>query len=190
MTFLVISVIVVAFICFVLFVPIGIGAKYENGAFFIINVSFLSFCIPFNKAFKRKKKKKDNEEKPQPRKELEKGINKLDFILSLFGDFRHFVRKGVSMSDFEFDLSFGTAEACSTAVTVGALYALVYNLLGLCDKIIRITKPNVKITPFFNEAVFSLKVKGIIKTTVAHIIATAVIFAFKYSKYKSQKRRK
>lgn len=192
MTFLVITGIILAFLIFLLFVPLGIGAKYENGAFVIVKIAFISFDIPVNKliAGKKRKKLKSTEKQKKPEEELEKSIIGLDFILSLFGDFRRFVRKGISLSDFELNLTFGTADAASTAVTTGILYTLVYNLLGLIDKLMKVKEPVVNITPIFNEATFEINAVGIIRTTLAHIIATAIVFAYKFLKYKSQKRRK
>ncbi len=191
MTFLIIMAIILIFLCFIMFMPLGIGAKYENGAFIVAKLAFFSFEIPFNKVIRKKEKgsTSDMHRKNAPEKEIEKGINKLDFILTLFGDFRRFVRKGISLGEFDLRMVFGTSEAASTAVSVGLLYTLIYNFLGLADKIVEVKNPVVKIQPVFNEATFSIYAKGIIKTTLAHIIATATVFAYKYFKYKSQKRR-
>ncbi|MBQ7974553.1 MAG: DUF2953 domain-containing protein [Clostridia bacterium] len=192
MTFLVITGIILAFLIFLLFMPLGVGAKYENGTFVIVKIAFFSFDIPVNKLIggKKQKKKKITEKSKKPEEEIEKSIVGLDFILSLLGDFRRFVRKGISLSDFKFNLTFGTADAASTAVTTGLLYTLVYNLLGLIDKLMKVEQPEVNITPIFNEATFAITAVGIIRTTLAHIIATAIVFAYKFLKYKSQKRRK
>lgn len=192
MTFFIIMAIILLFLCLVLFTPLGIGIKYENGAFIVVKLAFFSFDLPLNKLLRKKKKKTSNDTHKQknPQREIEKGINKLDFVLSLFGDFRRFVRKGISLSEFDLKMVFGTSEAASTAVSVGMFYTLIYNFLGLTDKIVEVKNPVVKIQPMFNEATFSICAKGIIKTTLAHIIATAIVFAYKYSKYKSQKRRK
>lgn len=192
MTFLVITAIILAFLVFVLFMPIGIGVKYENGAFVIVKIAFFSFNIPVNKLIgaKKQKKEKTSEKPKKPEEEIEKSIIGLDFILSLLGDFRRFVRKGISLSDFKLDLTFGTADAASTAVTTGLLYTLVYNLLGLIDKLMKVKEPKVNITPIFNDATFHITATGIIRTTLAHIIATAIVFAYKFFKYKRQKRRK
>lgn len=192
MTFLVIAGIILVFLIFLLFIPLGVGAKYENGAFVIVKIAFFSFDIPINKLIgeKKQKKNKATEKQKKPEDEIEKSIVGLDFVLSLLGDFRRFVRKGFSLSDFKLNLTFGTADAASTAVTTGLLYTLVYNLLGLVDKLMKVDNPEVNIKPIFNEATFAITATGIIQTTLAHIIPTAIIFAYKFFKYKSQKRRK
>lgn len=182
---------IILLILLLLFIPIGIGAKYENGAFVLVKVAFFKKEIPINKLISgSKKKKKQKEEKPRkPEEELEKNIVGLDFILSLLGDFRRFVRKRISLYSFSIDIRFGTADAASTAVTTGLMWSLIYNLLGLIDKIMYVDNPKVNITPVFNEATFSTRAEGIIKTRLAHIIATAIVFAYKFLKYKKHKRR-
>lgn len=193
MTLLITLGVILAVLLIVLFIPIGIGAKYENGAFVIVKVAFLAFDIPINKIIGKPSAKKDakKEEKEQkPEEEIEKSIVGLDFILSLFGKFRRFVRKGIRLKDFVLKITFGTGDAASTAVTTGLLWSLTYNLLGLIDKLMIVDKPDVNVEPLFNTATFSAVAKGIIQTTLAHIIATAIIFAYKYFKYKRQKRRK
>ena len=114
----------------------------------------------------------------------------LDFVLSLFGDFRRFVRKRFSLSQFELKVTFGTAEAASTAVLTGHIYSLSYNILALIDKLMYVDNPRVEVTPVFNDATFSANAQGIIRTRLAHIIATATVFAYKFLKYKRNKKRR
>ena len=118
MTPFIITGIILAVLIFMLFVPIGIGAKYENGAFFIVKIAFLTFDIPVNRVIKPKKKKakKEPQKDLKPDEELDKAVVGLDFVLSLLGDFRRFVRKRISLYMFDINITFGTADAASTAV--------------------------------------------------------------------------
>lgn len=191
MTPFIIAGIIIAFLIFVLYMPLGVGAKYENGAFFIVKIAFFSFEIPVNRVIKPTKKKKKSEKKEKkPEEEIDKAVIGLDFILSLLGDFRRFVRARISLYKFDFAVTFGTADAASTAVLTGHMWSLVYNLLALVDKIVYVDNPKVNVTPVFNDATFSIKASGIIKTRLAHIIATAVVFAYKFLKYKRNKIRR
>ncbi len=189
-----ITILIVLFVLLIiLFMPIGVGAKYENGVFVIVKIALFSFDIPINKVIKKPsgKKKKRKEEKPKkPEDDLEKGIIGLDFILSLFGNFRRFVRKKVRLSDFKLKISIGTSDAASTAVTTGLLWSLSYNLLGLIDKLVLVKDPIVKVEPEFNQATFSITAQGIFATCIANIIAVAVVFVFKFLKYKNKKTRR
>lgn len=183
--------IIVAVLILILYTPIGVGLKYEDGAFIIVKVAFWKFNISLKKVLnKPEKKEKKKDEPKEPEKELEKSIIGLDFILSLFGDFRRFVRKRFSLSEFELKVTFGTADAASTAILTGHLYSLSYNILALIDKLIYADNPKVDIVPVFNDATFSASAQGIIKTRLAHIIATAIVFAYKFLKYKRNKTRR
>lgn len=182
--------IIIAVLILILYIPIGVGLKYEDGTFIIVKIAFKNFNIPLNKVLNKPKKKGKKDEDKKSENELEKSIIGLDFILSLFGDFRRFVRKRFSLSNFELKVTFGTAEASSTAVLTGHLYSLSYNILALIDKLLYVDNPLVEVTPVFNNATFSAKAQGIIKTRLAHIIATATVFAYKYFKYKRNKKRR
>lgn len=185
---IIISIIAVILIV-ILFIPIGVGAKYESGAFVIVKVAFWKYDISINRILKMtSKKEKDNEK--TPKKELDNGINWLDFILSLFGDFRRFVRKHFTLTDFSLKITVGTAEAASTAVSTGMIWSLAYNLLALFDKLVYVKEPKVEVEPKFNEATFSVSAGGIITTNLAYIIATAIVFAYKLFKYKRIKTRR
>lgn len=186
---LIITVIIIAVLVLILYIPLGVGLKYENGAFIIVKLAFKNFEIPLKKVLNKPKKKGDKKEK-NPEEEIEKSIVGLDFILSLFGDFRRFVRKRFSLCEFGLTIAFGTADAASTAVLSGHLWSLSYNLLALVDKLVYVDNPKVDITPVFNEATFSARAQGIIKTRLAHIIATAIVFAYKFLKYKRNKSRR
>ena len=179
--------IIIAVLVLLLYIPLGIGIKYDNGTFIIAKVAFMKFDIPLNKAVKKKKK---IEKKKKADEEIEKSIIGLDFILSLFGNFRRFVRRHFSLSDIDIKICFGTAEAASTAVLTGHLWSLIYNLLALLDKLLYVDNPKVDITPQFNEATFKASAEGIIKTRLAHIIATATVFVYKLLKYKRNKTRR
>ncbi len=187
---LIIMGIIIAVLILILYIPIGVGLKYENGTFVIVKIAFKNFNIPLKKVLIKPKKKGKKEEKKKSEKELEKSIVGLDFILSLFGDFRRFVRKRFSLSQFELKVTFGTAEAASTAVLTGHIYSLSYNILALIDKLMYVDNPRVEVTPVFNDATFSANAQGIIRTRLAHIIATATVFAYKFLKYKRNKKRR
>lgn len=182
--------IIIAVLILILYIPLGVGLKYENGAFIIVKLALWNFDIPLEKLLNRPKKKKAKEKEIKPEKELEKSIVGLDFVLSLFGDFRRFIRKRISLTEFALKVTFGTADAASTAVLSGHLWSLSYNLLALIDKLIYVDNPKVEVVPIFNEATFSITAGGIIKTRLAHIIATAIVFAYKFLKYKRNKTRR
>lgn len=184
MTFPVVFLIVVIILLIVLFIPVGIGAKYEDGVFVIVKISILKFDIPLNRKVKKLSKKNNS----SPDDDLNKSIISIDFILSLLGDFRRFVRKRLCLEEFNLNLTFGTSEASSTAVSTGALWGIVYNLLGLVDKVVRVKNPKVDITPEFNTLTLRVSTQGIVTSCIAHIIAVTVVFVFKYLKYKKSRR--
>ena len=172
-----------------LFVPVGIGVKYENGAFVIVKVSFFYFNISFEKIADKLISKKEKTE-TDVEKEIDRAIVDLDFVISFFGDSRRFIRKKFTLSEFKLDVELGTAEAASTAVLTGMLYTFAYNLLALINQLVYVDKPAVNVNPRFNDATFKLVLRGIIKARIVHIIAVVFIFVFKLLKYKKYKEEK
>ncbi len=185
-----ISLFVLMIIIVVLFMPLGLGIKYENGAFLIVKVSVFSFNISFEKIVDRFLNKPKEKKETDIEKEIDKSIVDVDFIISLFGNFRRFVRKRFNLTKFDLDVEIGTAEAASTAVLTGMLYGFAYNLLALIDQLVLVKDPKVNVKPQFNDAVFALTLRGIITARLVHIIATAIVFAYKLLKYKINKTRR
>lgn len=194
MTLAIVLSIIFASLLLILFIPIGIGMRYDDSALFLVRIAVFSFSFPFRLKVKDGKKKKTKTDKKEPEeekgaKEIEKSALGLDFILDLFGDFRAFVRKGLFLKDFKLEIDFGVSDAAATAVTVGALWGAAYGLIALIERLFTVKKPEVDVTPRFNEDVFRMTAQGIIVTRLAHIIAVALILVYKYLKYKNSKRR-
>ncbi len=184
-TFVIIG-IIFAVLVILAYIPIGIGAKYDNGVFVIVKISVFKFNIKLNKKVKKLSKKDDKSSSAE--EEINKSIIGLDFILSLLGDFRRFVRKRFSLEDFNINIVFGTSEASSTAVASGAFWALIYNLIGLIDMLVQVKKPYIDIKPIFNDAVWNLTAEGVIVSRPVHVVATAFVFVCKFLKYKKSRR--
>ncbi len=186
---LIVLFIIVLLLLFVLFIPVGIGLRYENEVLAVFKIGALKFSSPLNIKGGKKKEKKKEGEKPEnePEKKLEEGIDKLDFFLDLMGDFRRFIRKTTTLSDFEVRMKIGTGNAASTAVAVGAVWGLLGVFTGLIDLLAEVKKPVYEVKPEYGEAVFSITAGGIIVTRIAYIIAAAIVFVWKYLKYKKSK---
>lgn len=184
--------IILMIIAILLVVPVGLGIKYENGGFVIVKVSFFSINISFEKILDKilSKPKEKKTENADIEKEIDKSIVDIDFIISLFGDFRRFVRKRFILKQFDLNVEIGTAEASSTAVITGMLYGFAYNLLALIDQLVMVKDPKVDVKPQFNDAVFKLTLRGIITARLVHIISAAIVLAYKFLKYKYKSRRK
>ena len=118
-----------------------------------------------------------------------KGRFGLDFILSFLMETKKFLRKKFKADIVNINVNVGTADAASTAVVSGTLYGVFYGILSIVDRFIFIPKPLVNINPQFNSATFTFSLEGIIKTRIVHIIATAIIFAYKFFKYKKQEKK-
>ncbi len=170
-----------------LFIPIGIGLRYENKVLAVFKIGALKFSSPLNIKDGKKKEKESKEPEAEPEKTLEKEIDKLDFFLDLMGDFRRFIRKTTILSDAEVRIKIGTGDAASTAVAVGAIWSLLGVLTGLIDLLAEVKKPVYEVKPEYGEAVFSITAGGIIVTRIAYIIAAAIVFVWKYLKYKKSK---
>lgn len=186
--------IVFVFLILILFIPIGIGMKYEKNALILVRIAFLSFSVPIKKKIKKKSPPKKNKEPKKKEdmkgaEELERSALGLDFILDLLGDFRRFARKGLKLEKFELKIEIGVQDAAVTAIATGALWGAAYSLVALLERLFIIKKPVVNVNPRYNEEVFALTARGIIVTSIAHIIAVGLILWIKYLKYKNSKGR-
>ena len=93
----------------------------------------------------------------------EKFSNLINTSLRLIGKYAY-------VEKLDLNITVGTSNAATTAVTVGSLWASVYSLLGVIAGIVPVEKHNVNISPDYVNTVFSLSGKCIIKCRMVHII--------------------
>ena len=66
-------------------------------------------------------------------------------------------------------------DAAATGVVYGTTSALMYNLIGAIDKVIKIEGVEIDYKPDFNNELIFIELESIIRTNIYHILALAVI---------------
>lgn len=178
-----IVIVLVILIC-ILFLPIKAELLYKEQA--KLKVTFSGVPI-----YKKTLKKGEGQKSKPPEKKakkLEENSQKLGDKIDAFREFYKITTKllnrFVKLHEITMKLEFGTGDAPTTAISVGALWGVLYGLIGRIGNICEIKKHNVEINPNYNGAVFSFEGKCIIKSSLAYIIIIAITILMKI---KSQK---
>lgn len=79
-------------------------------------------------------------------------------------------KKYLNVEEFKVNLSVGTGDAATTAISVGALWGVVYSFIGALGMLVYINEPKVALTPNYSEAEFKTEAQCIICCRIVHII--------------------
>lgn len=144
-----------------MFVPIGIKARYTDSFKCVLTVGFLKFSLyPKKPKIKEKSlanKASEDKKNPKPKKNIikEKGISWLLDVIkktanlaagALKDFFRHIIVKDLLLS-----VKIAGDDAADTAVKYGGCCSVVYPAFGLLLGIVKYKNCGVDITPDFNE---------------------------------------
>lgn len=182
---MVVAVIILVILVLLLIAPLKVLLEYENEKF-KLNVFLYGI-----KVFSMKKKEKKTPKSPQGKAEkFEKDANKLAFklldILELYRTAVRLLKKFVSLDSVNLKIRIGTGDAATTAISTGALWAAVYNILGIIGRIMYINSHKVEITPDYSDESFIADGKCIIKSRVVYIIIIAILILFKIKSLKGK----
>ena len=180
----IISVILIVLVL-VLFSQVKAILKYNNGKF-KLNVMLWGI-----KVYSFKKKEKMTPDNPEEKaKKFEKDASKLAFklsdVLELYKTAVRLLKRFVSVDSVKVKIKTGTGDAATTAVSTGALWAAVYNLLGIIGRIMYINNHKVEVTPDYSGASFNANGECIIKSRVVYIIIIAILILFKIKSFKEE----
>ena len=189
MLFFIISIILIVFLS-LLFLPLKVIASAEGkDAIVVIKLAGM-------KMFKfLPGKNKNSEEKPQKSsKEIVEDIedksqslcDKIKFYSNLSKTAVKLTRKYVLIENISLKIDVGTSDAPSTAICTGALWSVIYQILGIIGSVMYINENHVEVNPDFNNARFSAKGKCIIKSRLAYIIIIAIVMFIKINSLKGK----
>ena len=88
---------------------------------------------------------------------------------------RH-TKKYLNVEKFTIKIEVGTGDAATTAISVGALWAVVYNFIGALGMIVYIDNPDTEIVPNYQETEFKTNARCIISCRIVHIIFIIISF--------------
>ena len=90
------------------------------------------------------------------------------------------VRKNIFAQKLLLDVRFGLDDAAATGIAAGAVWAAVYNVIAFLSSVIRISEPEVNITPVFDDELIEAKAQCILSFTVANIISILASLGLNY----------
>ena len=97
------------------------------------------------------------------------------------------VRKRILAEDITLSMEFGTDDAAHTGIMTGVLWGAVYNVIAFLANFIRVTEPEIKINPNYNEEdMLEFDGRCILKLSLANIIS---VFLILYINYYFEKRK-
>lgn len=158
--------------------PVRVYFRYNGKLSFAVSVCGIKI-----KPFKRKKKAAQESEKKESAPEKEKRFTEETATLSQritgftdkFNAAARLTKRFLRVESFAVQITVGTGGAPSTAVSVGVLWAAVYNVIGLLSGALYLSDPKVEITPDYNNAVFKPYAKCIISTRIVYIILIGIV---------------
>lgn len=185
---------VVLLLCVFLFTSVFVEIcceKNELAGNFEIFIKYLFIkkkIIPAQK--KSNEKKKDNNDfvfYKEKLSEISQSLKKIKKELGKFLDFC--AKKLVEIKILDFEFVFGLDDPMYTGIVNGAVYGIVYNILGFVNHHASIEETKIDIVPDFERECRSLKLKCILRLRNAHIIIILIKLAVIYLKLKAKKKK-
>lgn len=190
--------IVLAVIILILFAPLRFVLTFENSDFsakvVLAGVPVYSYKSDSENKEKKSSKKSvdvavEDKVKSFERDTLSLG-EKIKAITSVSRLGARLLNKYVCIKNFTLRLRIGTGDAATTAVSVGLIWAAIYNLLGIVGRIVYIDNHSVEITPDYTGQVYFAEGKCIIKSRVAYIIIIAITILLKINSLRGKEDKK
>ena len=181
----ILAAILIILIC-ILFAPLKVKITFTDMK---LGVKVYLFNIP---VFKLNKNESAMTTKPPAQKaeafktKTESLGDRLKRFANTFSTAVKLLRRYVGIKDINFNLIVGTGDAAVTAISVGALWAAVYTVLGIVGNICFIDNQKVEISPDYAKNSFSIDAMCIIKSRIAYIIFIAITILIKIKSRKGK----
>lgn len=189
MVFLIIVAIILIIIGIILFANIKLKIYLSKKGYIVIRCLFFKFEYDFYgqdkiKKVSRKKTKKGANEKPEKPKEgyvkkIYKKHGVVDGTVELLGIVKNVISKIVlllskaRMTNLNLKIVVTGSDPATTAITYGAVSAVVYPAIGLINGIIQVDKQKVDITADYNSNTPQVEFESKIKLPVYKAISVA-----------------
>ena len=158
---------ILAFLALLLFLPLHLLFRYEDGFFLTVKYAFLKFQVVPPKEKKPKKEKKKKAEEPPPSEEAPKKENAFQKILKeeglsavvhLLGELARQVGKAAKSTlshthvrDVVIDLVVAGEDAADTGIQYGRTCAAVYSAFGVLCNVLNMQIKAFSIIPDFRD---------------------------------------
>ena len=189
MLFFIISIILIVFLL-LLFLPLKVIVSADKKDVIIVvklaGMKIFKFLPRKNKNSEDKPKKSAKEMVDNIEGKSQSLCDKIKFYTNLSKTAVKLIRKYVLIESISVKIDIGTSDAPSTAICTGALWSVIYQILGVIGSVMYINENHVEITPDFNNVRFSAKGKCIIKSRLAYIIIIAIVMFIKIKSLKGK----
>ena len=150
---------------------------------------FLKKKIRSNKKVKStEKSRKAESEEALFTDRLIKAQEKIRHFYDIHTKLSQLTKKYFNVEKFEVNIDVGTGDAATTAISVGALWAVVYNFIGALGMLIYIDNPEVEILPNYKETRFKTNARCILSCRIVHIIFIIISFLINNKTYRRKKK--
>ena len=160
-------------IVLLLLAPIKIKLFYEEGIF-TLKVLVWGVTVYSYKNKEPAAQKSPKSQASALEKKADSVLSKIRKITAISKTASRLLKKYVFIEVADIKIRIGTGDAAVTAVSTGALWATVYNFLGVVGRLLPIEKHNVEIIPDYRDSVFLPEAKCIIKSRAVYIIIIAI----------------
>lgn len=164
----------------IMLLPVKAGIVFDEGKL-LTELKLLCFKFKLKKTKGKKKKdapKKKSEEAVFSDK-LIKAQERLLHFSDIYAHTSRLTKKYLNVKELTVNLTVGTGDAATTAVSVGVLWGIVYNFIGALGLFLYIDNPNVSVNPDYSESKFKSKVQCIISTRIVYIIIIMISILIK-----------
>ena len=90
------------------------------------------------------------------------------------------IRRNISVDRFMLNLKFGMDDAAQTGMATGALWAGVYNVVAFVAGIVRLTEPEITITPDYERQKLEFEFESIMRFRLVNIINVLITLGINY----------
>lgn len=169
-----IAVIFSALILFIILIllPVKLYISYTNGEISLKIKMLFEIKLP------SKKRASSSVAEETEKKVTEKAVKlteRINYLKKAFPIAIRLSRKLITCELFEVNIITGTSDAALTAISCGALWAVIYNLIGVFGLVVNLKKHSCNISPNYTECTFKASGKCIISTRIAYIIFIAAV---------------
>ncbi len=97
------------------------------------------------------------------------------------------IRDKFTFKELDIYVRYGNGDASDTAVSVGVLWGVIYNVIGFISHTAVINKHKENVEADFNSNMLDIRVKGILSTRIVNIIYAEKLIKKQYKKINSKK---
>lgn len=185
--------IILLIILLFLLLPAGIRISYGKSKNADIELKFLwgLVKIPLKpKAKKDKAEKTKQSDTPEEKdKSFFEGLNNIARIIKIinktYSKSREYVYKRMK-ADVTVNITFGLYDAALTGIATGAIWTLLYEILGLISTSAQIQKHSFNVDPVFDKALFEADGLCVFKFIPVNVIGILIHILKNYNKVKAE----